>query len=175
MAWARIDDTAPTHPKIIGLSDAAFRAWAESICYGTRHRTDGHIPRGAFRAITRAAETETELITAGLWEPSETGITIHDFHDYQLAAAEIDERRRLAPTSQLPRHVGKPVLPRERREPRRRVGESDLRSLPRPGRMSQREPSRNGRHLGRNERGRVSQGTPQAGRFRRGCATATTA
>ena len=31
--FIKLDDTTPDHPKVDGLSNAAFRAWIEAICY----------------------------------------------------------------------------------------------------------------------------------------------
>ena len=46
MAWIKIDDSFPDHPKVIGLSDKAFRIHIEGLCYSGRFLTDGLIPMG---------------------------------------------------------------------------------------------------------------------------------
>jgi len=33
MSWVRLDDGAPGHRKIVGLSDAAFRLWIVGLTY----------------------------------------------------------------------------------------------------------------------------------------------
>jgi hypothetical protein len=41
MSWVRLDDSFPEHPKVIALTDAAFRAHVRGLCYAGRFLTDG--------------------------------------------------------------------------------------------------------------------------------------
>ncbi|MCC6672148.1 MAG: DUF5131 family protein [Planctomycetes bacterium] len=47
MAYAQIHTQAPRHPKLLALSDAAWRLWATGLCYVQEHMTDGIIPAKA--------------------------------------------------------------------------------------------------------------------------------
>lgn len=90
MSWARLDDGFPQNPKVIGLSDAAFRAYVEGICYATRHLTDGMVPR----ASVREPDAATELVRAGLWNTERRGWQVHDWHDWNPTAERIKQQRK---------------------------------------------------------------------------------
>jgi len=97
MSWVRTDDAAPDHPKLVGLDDTAIAMWWRGLCYASRYRTDGAIPRGALARLTRDRKPETvaaRLTAAGLWEATKGGYTVHDFLEYNLSAAEQEERAR---------------------------------------------------------------------------------
>lgn len=98
MTWLRLDDDFPDHPRIIGLSDTAFRTYVTGLCYCGRHLTDGDIPTGALRAIgpRRAAQ---ELEAAGLWLRTDHGWAVRDYLHYQASRADVEaekERKRTA-------------------------------------------------------------------------------
>lgn len=92
MTWLRLEDDLPNHPRIVGLSDAAFRAYITGLCYSGRHLTDGDIPTGALRTIgTRKAAQELE--TCGLWQRTDHGWTIRDYLEYQTSRAEVEAEK----------------------------------------------------------------------------------
>src|SRR5207249_2516115 len=72
VTWVRIDDSMPDNPVMAGLSDAAFRAWVESLCYCSRNLTDGYVP-GRIAAQRWSPKAVDELVTAGRWEALEHG------------------------------------------------------------------------------------------------------
>lgn len=88
--WVRLDDRFPRHPKIVGLSDRAFRAHVEAMCYCGSHETDGWIPTAAVRP---GRAPVAELLDAGLWSKDGTGYRIHDWLDYNPSAADLREQR----------------------------------------------------------------------------------
>lgn len=90
MGWLRLDDAFGDHPKVIGLSDRAFRAHVMGLLYCARHLTDGIVPRAA--APKTAAIRELER--AGLWTATRGGgWLIHDFLDYNPSKAETLDKR----------------------------------------------------------------------------------
>lgn len=92
MTWVRLDDTFPDHPKVIGLTDTAFRCHVTALCYAGRYLTDGHIPTGALRLIgTRKAAQELEA--ANLWERTDHGWHIRDFLEYNPSKEEVETQR----------------------------------------------------------------------------------
>ena len=95
MSWVKIDDTAPDHPKMLGLSDRAQAAWMRSLCWSSKQMTDGFLPMVAVRHVAPRNTTTTtlELVEAGLWEQNGSGYEVHDYLDYQPSAAEVRERR----------------------------------------------------------------------------------
>lgn len=90
MAWVRMDDQFADHPKVVGLSDAAFRLHITGICYAARQETDGVIPRAAAFVNRKRA---MELVGAGVWHEHTAGYLIHDFLDYNPSAASLREKR----------------------------------------------------------------------------------
>ena len=95
MPWLPLDDGFPDHPKIIGLSDAAFRLHVAALCYAHRARTDGFIPTGWVGRQHRAA---THLVAARLWvpDPEEDGWLIHDYLGWNPSRAEVEDMKRRA-------------------------------------------------------------------------------
>lgn len=107
MIWSRLDDTSIDHPKILGLSDKAFRLWVSSIVYCSRHLTDGHLSDAAITLLgghVRAADAHQpralveELVSARLWDRAEGGgLSVHDYLDYHPSRAGVlAERARKA-------------------------------------------------------------------------------
>lgn len=101
MTWIKVDDQMPDHPKVAGLTDAAFRLHVTGLCYSGRYLTDGAIPstvvaRSGVRNPERAA---AELVSFGVWNATETGFEIDGYLDHQRSRAEaeaIAEKRALA-------------------------------------------------------------------------------
>jgi hypothetical protein len=112
MTWVKVDDQMPEHPKVVGLSDKAFRSNVEGWCYASRYLTDGELPKAWVGR--RAAR---DLIGAGLWHEghgcgsadengrpfcisgSGEGYVIHDFLRYNPShdeRASERERKRAA-------------------------------------------------------------------------------
>lgn len=91
MSWVRIHDGAMTHPKIIGLTDKAFRLWVWGLSYSQQHLTDGSIPSVAVPArLKRASE---DLVLAGLWRHAMGAFQIHDYLDYNDSKMRVRERQ----------------------------------------------------------------------------------
>lgn len=91
MTWVRLDDKMPRHPKVGALSDAAFRAWVEGLCYSAEYLTDGHLPTVFLRQVK--PRTQTELVANGLWEANGNGVHVHDFLDFQPSRTQVTELR----------------------------------------------------------------------------------
>lgn len=100
MTWVKIDDRMPTNPKVIGLSDKAFRLYVASICYSSANLSDGEIPPAALVVIGGTPKLATELVCAGLWDTtSRKGWVVHDYLVYnrsRMKAHAVSEERRLA-------------------------------------------------------------------------------
>lgn len=99
MAWTRLDDHFYNNPKIVGISNSAFRLYVAALNWSVSHLTDGKVrpegpaillPHDSPRARTSAVR---ELTSAGLWAENGTGWYVHDFSDYQETKAAIQERR----------------------------------------------------------------------------------
>jgi hypothetical protein len=88
--FVALTDEFPEHPKVIGLSDAAFRAQVELICWSNRNRRDGQIPPGLARKYD--SDVIDELLTEGLIESDGKGYSIHDYLEHNPSKVEIEER-----------------------------------------------------------------------------------
>jgi len=113
-----MEDDFPEHPKVEGLSDAAFRLWVSAIAYSNRHQTDGRItkhrikklslrtryPLAAFSALARGglahssryARCTSPFCPCALGAEPGDDYIIHNFFKYQPKAekkAAISEAR----------------------------------------------------------------------------------
>jgi hypothetical protein len=96
MTWIKLEEKAPRHPKVSGLSHPAFRVWVTSLCYASEFLTDGILP--PVYLLTVKAAIREELIAARLWEVvdgnSGSGVTqIHDYLGHQSDRASIDHKK----------------------------------------------------------------------------------
>lgn len=86
MVWVKLDDGFALHPKVIALSDLAFRCHISAMCWSGRYLTDGFIP-----SAVAPAEPVAELVASGLWESRVSGWQIHDWHLYQPSRQEVEQ------------------------------------------------------------------------------------
>lgn len=96
MPWVTQDDQFPEHPKVWGLSDAAYRLHDAAIHYCNRHTTDGKVPANKVRALVPRFRKSAldELTDRGMWVPTRCGDwVLHDFLDWNKSRAEIEARR----------------------------------------------------------------------------------
>lgn len=97
--WAKLDDGYWRHPKIVGLTDGAYRLHVQAIVWACDQLTDGHIPAHVLPLLLPGVTARTAtsragtLVTAGLWHPDGDGWTIHDFLEYQPTRAGVQSRR----------------------------------------------------------------------------------
>lgn len=97
MPWVNKDDQMPEHPKVWGLSDAAYRLHDSGICYCNRQLTDGLISAAKVPTLVprfRKA-TLTELVDKGIWRSLNDGqaYEIHDFLQWNRSRAQVLEAR----------------------------------------------------------------------------------
>lgn len=91
MAWVRIHDGAMTHPKLLALTDKAFRLWVWGLSYCQTHLTDGAILTLAIPPrLKRAVE---DLVTARLWERIDGALVVHDYLDWNDSRALVTKKR----------------------------------------------------------------------------------
>jgi len=92
MTWLRLDDSFAEHPKVVGLTDGAFRCLVELYCYASRNLTDGAIPTAAARRHGSAKQIN-ELVIAGLLHEVAAGYEIHDYLEYNQSRAQAEAER----------------------------------------------------------------------------------
>jgi hypothetical protein len=99
--FAKFDLEFVDNPKIVGLSDAAFRAYVEGIIYARVHLTDGFLDE---RIVSRkwglgVADELTSNDSKPSWVSTSKGWKIHDFAMHQTTSAQIEvlrEKKRMA-------------------------------------------------------------------------------
>lgn len=95
--FIRLDIDYADHPKVVRLSDAAFRAHIELMLYARKYLTDGFIPK---RVANRVGfESVSELLTNDPERPSlielEGGdYMLHGFTDMNQSREEVEEAKR---------------------------------------------------------------------------------
>lgn len=92
ITYILVHDRMPGHPKIRGLSDAAFRLLVEAWCYCGEHVTDGRIDMDVWRTM-RTPQARKSLIDKGLVDEHETHVVMHDYLDIQRSSAEVEKAR----------------------------------------------------------------------------------
>lgn len=97
--FIRLDLDYADHPKIIGLSDAAFRAHVTMMLYSRKYMTDGILPKPVANRLGSQWDTDvlTELQNNDPDAPSlalrdDGSYELHGFADMQETRAEIDAR-----------------------------------------------------------------------------------
>lgn len=133
MTWLKIDDGFVDHPKVCGLSHAAFHLHVAALCYCARHLTDGLIPAviavRLLHGIT--ARHREELVNAGLWVPVDDGWKVHNFLEFNPSRAKVEderaqsaERQRKHRESRRDNPVSNGPVTRSRPDPTRTTGSS---------------------------------------------------
>jgi hypothetical protein len=92
MTWIKLDDTLPNNPKILPLSDKAFRLYIEGLCYANQYLTDGFLAQAVVNRLD-GGNASQELLLAGLWLKVETGMQIHDYCEHQTSRKVVEEKR----------------------------------------------------------------------------------
>ena len=96
MAWIKLDDQFPDHPKVDSLSHGAFRLHVAGMCHAGRYLSDGLIETSRVPRLIHGYRPSMlkELIDVGLWHPVEGGWEINDFVEWNKSKAWWDEKRR---------------------------------------------------------------------------------
>lgn len=90
--YIRVHDGMPDHPKVLPLSDKAFRLLVETWAWCSHHLTDGLVTAAVWKKRSTPAARK-QLIAAGLAEVLDNGdIQMHDYLEHQRSAAEVAER-----------------------------------------------------------------------------------
>ena len=84
--FAKLGHGFADDPKIIGLSDKAFRVYVESLLYACSNMTDGFLDERVLRRYgwLEAAEELSSNDTQPSWLKAEGGYQIHAFCDWQM-------------------------------------------------------------------------------------------
>ena len=90
MAWVRIDDQVPHHPKFLEAGAAASWLWVCGIAYCQRQLTDGFIPKAAVLTlgVPNPRALAERLVSVKLWDRREGGYQVHDYLDHNMSREE---------------------------------------------------------------------------------------
>lgn len=95
MAWVKLDDAMPHHPKVMAAGAQAFALDVAGICYSNKHATDGFIAAYALPAVLPSLSSPKryakKLVEVGRWLEADGGWVIHDVADYQPTAEQQKE------------------------------------------------------------------------------------
>jgi hypothetical protein len=96
MPWFRVDEGFPEHPKVLRAGGDAAWLHVCAMAYTARSLTDGFIPAAMLNRLSdrrNPAKLAATLVEVGLWETSDGGWLIHDWHEYQPSVAEVEDHR----------------------------------------------------------------------------------
>lgn len=96
MAWVRLDDAFPEHPKVLAVGEEAAWLYVCVLCYCNRHLTDGFLPAAAVPRLTgqkSPSRLTAKLVDAGLLDIVRDGFFVHDYLEYQMSKASIENER----------------------------------------------------------------------------------
>lgn len=91
---AFLDDRSWCHPKVVGLSDRAFRVWVQSIAYSSGMLTRGHLTDAQQKLVGATPKIREELLGAGLWDLNGDGVVIHEWEEKNGRRDDRRERER---------------------------------------------------------------------------------
>ena len=94
--FARLSLDYADHPKIAGLSDAAFRTHVEMILYSRRYLTDGHIAKQIAKrwpSNALAELTTNDVDNPSLRQEEDGSYTLHGFEEMQETREEVQVKR----------------------------------------------------------------------------------
>ncbi len=101
MPWARLDEHCDDNPKLVALSDGAFRLWVQSTVYCQRHLTDGFVTEQTLVGLRYYRPERRQELTASLipgrgplWHEVDGGIKLHEFLHWNDSKKEVTRRRK---------------------------------------------------------------------------------
>lgn len=90
----QVDGDFYDHPKVLGMSDAAFALWTRAGSYSAAKLTDGFVPEDALSLFSTAQqEAAGELVRRGLWRRVKGGFRFHEWDQRNLTRARVDADR----------------------------------------------------------------------------------
>jgi len=98
MAWAKIDDRFPRHPKALQAGPLGRDLFVCGLCYCGEHLTDGFIPASAISTLAPGLQAPQRiarlLVGLRLWELTNGGYRVHDYAEYQPSSTQVKAERK---------------------------------------------------------------------------------
>ena len=98
MAWVRLDDQLPRHPKIRELSDRAFRVYVTAMCETSEFLDDGYVSATQLRDMRATPKAVAEPVDNDLLIPSDVaaGFQIKNYLKRNPSREQVEGRRAAA-------------------------------------------------------------------------------
>jgi hypothetical protein len=96
VAWAKVANTLPDHPKILAVGHEAAWLYVCGLCYCSRHLTDGFIPVGALERLADLPNAEGSaeaLVETGLWTVRHDGWNVPGYLEHQRSRDQVEAER----------------------------------------------------------------------------------
>lgn len=97
MVWFRMDDSFPSHPKVLGIPRrerlAAIGLWTLAGGWCAKQLTDGYLAEHMVEEIGGTFKSASALVDAGLWDVVDGGFRFHDWADYNPTREEVESER----------------------------------------------------------------------------------
>lgn len=84
-SWGKVHGDLWISPKFQQVSPAARGVWLMALSYSIAQQSYGAVPRHLLPAFGGTPEDAAQLVTAGLWDETETGWDFHDWDDHQTS------------------------------------------------------------------------------------------
>lgn len=98
--WFKMDDSFPSHPKVLAIPRrdrlAAVGLWTLAGGWCAKQLTDGYLAKHMLEEIGGSPRLASTLVEVGLWEVSEDGYQYHDWADYNPTREEVESERESA-------------------------------------------------------------------------------
>ena len=103
--WTKLDDALLDHRKIFDAGELigkngpalALSLYVVGLMWTNKQLSDGFLPTSVvkhFRHCDKPLDLAQALVDAHLWEAVAGGYKIHDFHEFNFTAAEVNARRK---------------------------------------------------------------------------------
>lgn len=100
MVWFRMDDSFPSHPKVLGIPRrerlAAIGLWTLAGGWCAKQLTDGYLAEHMVDEIGGSSKSAAALVNAGLWDLVDGGYQFHDWNDYNPTRDDVEADRSAA-------------------------------------------------------------------------------
>lgn len=96
MAWVKLDDGFPEHPKVELAGDRAAWLYVCGLAYCSRTLSNGFIPKGRLRHLVRLPSPQKladKLVEVGLWDALDNGWLVHDYAKHQRTKEQVERTR----------------------------------------------------------------------------------
>ena len=105
LVWTKLDDALLDHRKVFDAGDRlgkdgpalAIGLYVIGLLWANKQLSDGFLPTAVvkrFRHVDRPLAVAAALAEAHLWEEVEGGYRIHDYHEWNYSAEQVNERRK---------------------------------------------------------------------------------